>query len=76
MEESVKKVGLKIEEAGDRTRRCESDRGGDEMYPATFGNEEKTGLKLDRKSRKAEQRCFGLLALISRTQVKYIYRSK
>ena len=27
--------------------RCESDRGGDEMYPATFGNEKKTGLKLD-----------------------------
>ena len=22
--------------------RCESDRGGDEVYPATFGNEEKT----------------------------------
>ena len=29
--------------------RCESDRGGDEVYPATFGNEEKTGLKLDRR---------------------------
>ena len=27
--------------------RCESNRGGDEMYPATFGNEEETGLKLD-----------------------------
>ena len=26
---------------------CESDCGGDEVYPATFGNEEKTGLKLD-----------------------------
>ena len=23
--------------------------GGDEVYPATFGNEKKTGLKLDRK---------------------------
>ena len=29
--------------------RCESDRGRDEVYPATFGNEEKTGLKLDRR---------------------------
>ena len=27
--------------------RCESGRGGDEVYPATFGNEEKSGLKLD-----------------------------
>ena len=26
--------------------RCESDRGRDEVYPATFGNEEETGLKL------------------------------
>ena len=31
--------------------RCESDRGGDEEYPTTFGNEEKTGLKLDRRKR-------------------------
>ena len=31
--------------------RCESDCGGDEVYPATFGNEEKTGLKLDRRRR-------------------------
>ena len=30
--------------------RCESNRGGDEVYPTTFGNEEKTGLKLDRRS--------------------------
>ena len=30
--------------------RCESDRGGDEEYHATFGNEEKTGLKLDSSS--------------------------
>ena len=29
--------------------RCESDCGGDEVYPATFGNKKKTGLKLDRK---------------------------
>ena len=29
--------------------RCENDRVGDEVYPATFGNEEKTGLKLDRR---------------------------
>ena len=27
--------------------RCESDCGGDEVYLATFGNEEKTGLKLE-----------------------------
>ena len=27
--------------------RCESDRGGDEVYPATFGDEERTGLKLE-----------------------------
>ena len=33
----------------DMEGRCESDRGGDEVYPATFGNEEKTGLKLDRR---------------------------
>ena len=26
--------------------RCESNRGGDEVYPTTVGNEEKTGLKL------------------------------
>ena len=50
LEESVKKVGLKIEEAADRTRwkgRSESNRGGDEVYSATFGDEEKTELKLD-----------------------------
>ena len=29
--------------------RCESDRGGDEVYPDTFGNEKKTGLKLDKR---------------------------
>ena len=27
--------------------RCESNCGGDEMHPATFENEEETGLKLD-----------------------------
>ena len=27
--------------------RCESDCGRDEVYPATFGDEERTGLKLD-----------------------------
>ena len=27
--------------------RCESDRGADKVYPATFANEEETGLKLD-----------------------------
>ena len=26
---------------------CESDRGWNEVYPATFGDEGKTGLKLD-----------------------------
>ena len=30
--------------------RCESDCKGYEVYPATFGNKEKTGLKLDRRS--------------------------
>ena len=30
--------------------RYESDRGGDEVYLATFGNEEKTGFKPDRSS--------------------------
>ena len=29
--------------------RSESDRRGDEVHPATFGNEEKTGLKLEEK---------------------------
>ena len=48
VEESVKKVGLNIEGAGDQTDgRCESNCGGGEVYPATFGNE-KTGLELDR----------------------------
>ena len=28
-------------------RKCESDCGGDEVYPATFSDDEKTGLKLD-----------------------------
>ena len=32
--------------------RCESDRARHEVYPATFGNEEKTGLKLDSSRRK------------------------
>ena len=50
VEESVKEVGLKIEEAADRTRRREGVRAiaENEMYPATiFGYEEETGLKLD-----------------------------
>ena len=29
--------------------RCESDRGGDEVYPAFFGDEKETGLKLNRR---------------------------
>ena len=43
MKECVKEVGLKIEEAADQTRwrgGGESSRGGDEVYLATFGNEE------------------------------------
>ena len=32
--------------------RCESNSGGDEVYPATFGNKEETGLKLDVDKRK------------------------
>ena len=35
--------------------RCESNRGGDEVYPATFRNEEKTGLKQDRRRRRPER---------------------
>ena len=56
-EESVKKVGLKSEEAADRTRwrEGESDRGGDEVYLATFGKEEKNGLKLDRRRKEQGQ---------------------
>ena len=29
--------------------RCASDHGGNEVYPAIFENEEKTGLKLDKR---------------------------
>ena len=32
--------------------KCESDRRVDEVYPVIFGNEEKIGLKLDRRRRK------------------------
>ena len=32
--------------------RCESDRGGDEVFPVTFGNEEKTGLKLAKRRKR------------------------
>ena len=48
MEENVKKVGLKIEEAADQRRWREgvSDCGRDEVYPATFGDE-KTGYDDD-----------------------------
>ena len=41
--------------------RCESNRRGDEVYPATFGNEEKTGLKVDGRRIKS----FNLLILIT-----------
>ena len=56
MEESVKKVGLKSERGSWRSNemegRCDSDCGGDEVYPAAFGYEEKTGLKLDSRRKK------------------------
>ena len=44
--------GSRVEDRGscrsnEMEGRCESNRGGDEVYPATFGNEEETGLKLD-----------------------------
>ena len=58
VEESVKKVGLKIERGSWRSNemegRCDSDCGGDEVYPAAFGYEEKTGLKLDRRRKKKD----------------------
>ena len=44
--------GSRVEDRGSCTSnevegRCESNCGGDKMYPATFGYEEETGLKLD-----------------------------
>ena len=44
--------GSRVEDRGscrlnEMEGRCESNRGEDEVYPATFGNEEETGLKLD-----------------------------
>ena len=44
--------GSRVEDGGswrsnEMEGRCESNRGGDEVYPATCGYEEKTGLKLD-----------------------------
>ena len=53
VEESVKKFGLKIEESGDRTRWREGVKAIAEgrAIAATFGNEEKTGLKLDRRKK-------------------------
>ena len=50
MEESVKKVCFEDRgscKLNEMEGRCESDRGKDEVYPATFGDEEKNGLKLD-----------------------------
>ena len=41
--------------------RYESDRGGDEVHPATFRNEEKTGLKLDRRGNPKENKRAKLL---------------
>ena len=38
----------RVKDRGSWRSRCESNRGGDEVYPATFGNE-KTELKLDEK---------------------------
>ena len=40
--------------------RCESDRGGDDVYPATFGNE-KTGLKLDRRNIAKKPNCYAVI---------------
>ena len=53
-ESLVKDQGSK--RSNEMEERCESDRGGDEVYPppATFGNE-KTGLKLDRKKKTHSQ---------------------
>ena len=48
VEESVKRVGLEDRRScrlNEMEGRSESDRGGDEVYSATFGNEEKTKLK-------------------------------
>ena len=44
--------GSRVEDRGscrsnEMEGRCESNRGGDKVYTATFGNEEETGLKLD-----------------------------
>ena len=49
MEESVKKLGLKIQEAADRTRWREGVRAITEGMGCIrlFGDEEKNGLKLD-----------------------------
>ena len=48
VEESVEKVGLKVEEAADRTRWREGVRAiAEGMSPAIFGDEKRTGLKLD-----------------------------
>ena len=47
VEESVKKVGLKIEEAADRTRWRENVRTIAEGMRCVFGHKEKTGLKVD-----------------------------
>ena len=44
--------GSRVEDRGscrskEMEGRCKSNRGGDELYPATFENQEKTGLKLN-----------------------------
>ena len=46
--------------------RCESDRGGDEVYPATFGNEENNRLKLDRRYLEFDSRA-GQISAVSLT---------
>ena len=40
--------------------RCESDCGRDEVYPATFGDEERTGLKLDDDDEKLKPKTLSL----------------
>ena len=43
--------------------RCESNHAENEVYPATFGNEEKTGLKLDRRRRKYKTGRTGIMSM-------------
>ena len=51
--------------------RCESDCGRDEVYPATFRNEEETGLKLDDDEGKSWQS-----ALLKNVQSDFIKQDR